>query len=257
MSTLTQDEIKVINEQYEELIRNCVRCNEENDRELIDKAFHLAFEAHKEMRRRSGEPYILHPLSVARIVTEEIGLGVKSIVSALLHDVVEDTDITLAEIEHIFGPKIASIIDGLTKTSELFDSNSSLQAENFRRMLLTLSDDVRVILIKLADRLHNMRTLGSMPRDKQIKIASETTYLYAPMAHRLGLYSIKTELEDLSLKYRHPEKYAELAQKNCRNNYRKASIYRTICRAYKKEARQTKVGLRNNGQAKIYIFHME
>lgn len=213
MSSLTQEEDREIHRLYDELITHCVRCEDPQDRQLIDKAFKIAYDAHKEMRRRSGEPYIMHPLSVARIVTEDIGLGVKSIVSALLHDVVEDTDITLDEIEHNFGPKIASIIDGLTKTGELFDSNSSLQAVNFRKMLLTLSDDVRVILIKLADRLHNMRTLGSMPRDKQIKISSETIYLYAPLAHRLGLYAIKTELEDLSLKYRYPEKYAELELK--------------------------------------------
>lgn len=213
MSALTQEEEKLILKEYNELINNCVRCYNPEDRQLLDKAFKIAFDAHHDMRRRSGEPYILHPLAVARIVTEDIGLGVKSIISALLHDVVEDSDFTLEEIERIFGSKIATIIDGLTKTGELFDSNSSLQAENFRKMLLTLSDDVRVILIKLADRLHNMRTLGSMPRDKQIKISSETIYLYAPLAHRLGLYAIKTELEDLSLKYRYPEKYVELARK--------------------------------------------
>jgi GTP pyrophosphokinase len=213
MSTLTQEEEIYIKKQFDELVKNCVRCDNPEDRTLIEKAFRIAYNAHKEMRRRSGEPYILHPLSVARIVTEEIGLGVKAIVSALLHDVVEDTDYTLEEIERNFGPKIAVIIDGLTKIGELYDSNSSLQAENFRKMLMTLSDDVRVILIKLADRLHNMRTLGSMPRDKQIKIASETIYLYAPLAHRLGLYTMKTELEDLSLRYRYPEKYFELEQK--------------------------------------------
>ena len=213
MSGLTQEEDREIFRLYNDLLEHCVRCDEPQDKLIIDKAFKIAYDAHKGMRRRSGEPYIMHPLSVARIVTEDIGLGVKSIVSALLHDVVEDTDITLEDIEHNFGPKITSLIDGLTKTGELFDSNSTLQAVNFRKMLLTLSDDVRVILIKLADRLHNMRTLGSMPRDKQIKISSETIYLYAPLAHRLGLYAIKTELEDLSLKYRYPEKYTELAQK--------------------------------------------
>jgi GTP diphosphokinase / guanosine-3',5'-bis(diphosphate) 3'-diphosphatase len=213
MSALSKEEDKEITLRFNELFENCVRCDNPKDRQIIEKAFKIAYDAHKEMRRRSGEPYILHPLSVALIVTKDIGLGVKSIVSALLHDVVEDTDISLEEIEHNFGPKISSIIDGLTKIGELYDSNSSLQAENFRKMLLTLSDDVRVILIKLADRLHNMRTLDSMPRDKQIKIASETIYLYAPLAHRLGLYGIKTELEDLSLKYRYPEKYFELERK--------------------------------------------
>ncbi len=210
---LTEDEEKLIFQQFNLLMQNCFRCQQPEDKALIEKAFKIAYDAHKNMRRRSGEPYILHPLAVARIVSEDIGLGVKAIVSALLHDVVEDTEISLEEIERNFGSKIASIIDGLTKIKELFDERSSLQAENFKKMLLTLSDDVRVILIKLADRLHNMRTLSSMPRDKQIKIASETIYLYAPLAHRLGLYSIKTELEDLSLKYRYPEKYEEIEQK--------------------------------------------
>jgi guanosine-3',5'-bis(diphosphate) 3'-pyrophosphohydrolase len=213
VNTLTPEENKFIYDQFNILLNNCVRCNTDEDKKLIEKAFKIAYEAHKNTRRRSGEPYIIHPLAVARIVTEDIGLGVKSIVAALLHDVVEDTEYTLEDIEHNFGSKIASIIDGLTKIGELYDSTSSLQAENFRKMLLTLSDDVRVILIKLADRLHNMRTLGSMPRDKQIKIASETIYLYAPLAHRMGLYSFKTQLEDLSLKYRYPEKYNELEQR--------------------------------------------
>lgn len=226
MSKLTDEEIKEINELYRLLITNSPRCKEDEEKALVDKAFRMAFDAHKDMRRRSGEPYILHPLSVARIVSEDIGLGVKSIISSLLHDVVEDTEITLEEIEHAFGPKIAYIIDGLTKTKEI-EKNSiipdligevsedvrSKQLDNFKKMLLTLSDDVRVIFIKLADRLHNMRTLSSMPRDKQLKIASETIYLYAPLAHRLGLYSIKTELEDLSLRYRNPEIYHDLQLK--------------------------------------------
>lgn len=202
-----------IQRQFDDLLNNCVLCQNDEDRDLIRKAFALAQEAHKGMRRKSGEPYILHPISVAKIVNQEIGLGVKSIISALLHDVVEDTDYTLEDIENLFGPKIASIIDGLTKISGVFDNKSSLQAENFRKMLLTLSDDVRVILIKLADRLHNMRTLDSLPRHKQIKIAGETIYLFAPLAHRLGLYAIKTEMEDLSLKYRYPRIYSEIAEK--------------------------------------------
>ncbi len=213
MTALKPEEDKEIQRRINELLTNCVHCDSPEDKRLIEKAFKVAYDAHKETRRRSGEPYIIHPLSVARIVNEEMGLGVKSIVSALLHDVVEDTDYTLEEIERNFGSKIASIIDGLTKIGELYDNNSSLQAENFRKMLLTLSDDVRVILIKLADRLHNMRTLDSLSREKQNKIASETIYIYAPLAHRLGLYSIKTELEDLSLKYRYPEKYIELETK--------------------------------------------
>ena len=164
------------------------------------------------MRRKSGEPYIYHPIAVARITAEEIGLGTTSIICALLHDTVEDTDITLEDIENMFGENARLIIDGLTKMS-VFDGASSMQAENFRKMLLTLSNDIRVILIKIADRLHNMRTLGSMKKEKQWKIASETSFLYAPLAHRLGLYSIKSELEDLSLKYIQPEVYHKISNK--------------------------------------------
>ncbi len=201
---------------FEEMLKSCARCNAEGEK-LIRKAFKVAIGAHRGMRRKSGEPYIIHPINVARIVSQEIGLGSKSISCALLHDVVEDTDYTLEDMERLFGPVIASIIDGLTKISGVFDNKSSLQAENFRKMLLTLSDDVRVILIKIADRLHNMRTLDSLPLAKQMKISSETIYLYAPLAHRLGLYAIKTELEDLSLKYRYPKIYQELAGKLRRN----------------------------------------
>lgn len=183
------------------------------DRELIRKAFDIALTAHKDMRRKSGEPYIYHPLAVARIVAEEIGLGTTSVIGAILHDTVEDTYITLEDIEHVFGEQVRKIIDGLTKIEGVFDHTTSIQAENFRKMLLTLSDDIRVILIKLADRLHNMRTLESMRRDKQLKIASETRFMYAPLAHRLGLYSIKSELEDLSLKYTEPEIYEEIRTK--------------------------------------------
>lgn len=179
----------------------------------IRKAFDIALEAHKDMRRKSGEPYIYHPIAVARICAEEIGLGATSIICALLHDTVEDTDITLEDINNMFGEKEAKIIDGLTKISGVVDNKQSIQAENFRKILLTLSEDVRVILIKLADRLHNMRTLGSMRRDKQLKIASETLFLYAPLAHRLGLHAIKSELEDLSLKYKEPEEYEEILHK--------------------------------------------
>ncbi|MDY6802066.1 MAG: RelA/SpoT family protein [Bacteroidota bacterium] len=198
---------------YNDLIASCSKHIKANDIELIRKAFDLAKESHKGVKRKSGEPYIVHPLAVAKIVASEIGLGAKSIACALLHDVVEDTDYTLEDIQHLFGNKIASIINGLTKIAGVFDNRSSLQAENFRKMLLTMSDDVRVILIKLADRLHNMRTLDSMPPNKQLKIAGETVYLYAPLAHRLGLYAIKTELEDLSLKYRHPKVFAEIVSK--------------------------------------------
>lgn len=196
---------------YRALLRACKSTLKKGDKKMIRMAFEMAVESHKDMRRKSGEPYIYHPIAVAQIAVEEIGLGTTSIVCALLHDVVEDTDITLEEIERDFGKKVAKIIDGLTKISGVFDANSSMQAENFRKMLLTLADDVRVILIKLADRLHNMRTMNFMPHDKQLKICSETVYLYAPLAHRLGLYSIKSELEDLSMKYMEPETYKFIA----------------------------------------------
>ncbi|WP_448699817.1 RelA/SpoT family protein [Mucilaginibacter sp. AW1-3] len=198
---------------YRALLRACKPTMQKGDKRMIRKAFDMALESHKDMRRKSGEPYIYHPIAVAQIAAEEIGLGTTSIVCALLHDVVEDTDVTLDDIEREFGKKVARIIDGLTKISGVFDTNSSLQAENFRKMLLTLADDVRVILIKLADRLHNMRTMEFMPRDKQLKLSSETVYLYAPLAHRLGLYAIKSELEDLSMKYTERETYQFIKNK--------------------------------------------
>ncbi len=216
MVDIQEKEEKQIKNDFKRMLQDCTRCSPEG-KKLIEKAFKVAFEAHKGMRRKSGEPYIIHPLAVARIVNQEIGLGAKAVSCALLHDVVEDTHYSLDDIERMFGEKISSIIDGLTKISGVFDNESSLQAENFRKMLLTLSDDVRVILIKIADRLHNMRTLSSLPAHKQIKIASETIYLYAPLAHRLGLYSIKTELEDLSLKHRFPKIYDELFEKLQKN----------------------------------------
>ena len=186
----------------------------EADKQQVRKAFDLAVEAHKDMRRRSGEPYIYHPLDVARIAAEDIGLGTTSIVCALLHDVVEDTDYTLKDIEGLFGKKVAKIIDGLTKIEDIFDySSTSKQAENFKKMLFTLSEDVRVILIKLADRLHNMRTLDHMPHEKQMKICSETRIMYAPLAYRLGLFSIKSEFEDLILKYTEPDIYKTIYKK--------------------------------------------
>jgi GTP pyrophosphokinase len=208
-----QEEQDMVNERFEEMLSSCIRQIDENGVDMIRRAFQFANEAHMGVRRKSGEPYILHPISVARIVAHEIGLGSKSITSALLHDVVEDTEFTIEDIEHRFGPKIAYMVDGLTKMSGVFDQNASLQAENFRKMLLTITDDIRVIIIKLADRLHNMRTLDSMPPHKQMKIASETIYLFAPLAHRLGLYAIKSELEDLSLKYRFPEAYERILKK--------------------------------------------
>ena len=205
-----EDEI-VIDEAWQDLKHSLSKiCKGEDDWNLINRAFFLAKEAHQGVRRRSGEPYLVHPIAVAKIVVDEIGLGVKSVIAALLHDVVEDTDYTIEDIERIFGHKIASMIDGLTKMSGVFNADTSAQAEYFRKVLLTLSDDVRVILIKIADRLHNMRTLGSMLPNKQYKIAGETLYIYAPIANRLGLNKIKTELEDLSFKYEHPEEYTRI-----------------------------------------------
>lgn len=204
-------EKKEILKRYRALLRASKSTLQKGDKKEIRKAFEMALESHKDMRRKSGEPYIYHPIAVAQIAAEEIGLGTTSIVCSLLHDVVEDTEISLEDIEREFGKKAAKIIDGLTKISAVFDYNSSLQAENFRKMLLTLADDVRVILIKLADRLHNMRTMDFMPRQKQLKIASETIYLYAPLAHRLGLYAIKSELEDLAMKYLEPDTYKYIA----------------------------------------------
>jgi GTP pyrophosphokinase len=209
-----EEEKKLILREYRALLRALKLRIKKGDKRLIRRAFEISVDAHKDMRRKSGEPYILHPLAVARIVVEEIGLGVTSSICALLHDVVEDTEITLEDIEREFGEKFAKIIDGLTKISNVVDlkADTTVQAENFRKILLTLADDPRVILIKLADRLHNMRTLGSMNREKQLKISSETTYIYSPLAHRLGLYEIKSELEDLSLKYTQPEVYMEIAK---------------------------------------------
>ncbi|PWD99789.1 RelA/SpoT family protein [Marinilabilia rubra] len=202
-----------VNQSFKELLDLCPRCQTAEGKKLVHKAFDLAFEAHRDVRRKSGELYILHPLAVARIVADEIGLGSKGVAAALLHDVVEDTDYTLEDIEGIFGGKVADIVDGLTKLEGVFDQTKSKQAENFRKLLLTMVEDIRVILIKLADRLHNMRTLDSMPEHKRLKIAGETLYLYAPLAHRLGLYSIKSELEDLSLKYEHPKVFNEITSK--------------------------------------------
>ncbi len=210
-----EEERREILRRYRELLRVCHRSKAPSDRARIRKAFEVAVEAHKDMRRKSGEPYIYHPLAVAKIAAEEIGLDTTSIVCALLHDTVEDTYITLEDIQNLFGKKERVIIDGLTKISGVSDygNNTSDQAENFRKMLLTLSDDVRVILVKLADRLHNMRTLDHMKREKQLKIASETLFMYAPLAHRLGLYNMKTELEDLALKFKDPEVYEDIISK--------------------------------------------
>ncbi len=207
-----EKERKEILNAFRGLLRN-VKDRSREDTRMIRKAFDVAVDAHKEMRRKSGEPYIYHPIAVARICAEEMGLGPTAIVCALLHDTVEDTHITLEDIEDLFGLRVRAIIDGLTKIPEVFDENASVQAENFRKMVLTISDDIRVVIIKLADRLHNMRTLGSMRPDKQMKIASETKFLYAPLAHRLGLYSVKSELEDLALRYTEPSIYLDIERK--------------------------------------------
>ena len=204
----------MINQAFQQLLNDYLSTKHRKKVEIITKAFNFANQAHKGIKRRSGEPYIMHPIAVASIVCNEIGLGSTSICAALLHDVVEDTDYTVEDIENIFGPKIAQIVDGLTKISGgIFGDRASAQAENFKKLLLTMSNDIRVILIKIADRLHNMRTLGSMLPNKQYKIAGETLYIYAPLANRLGLYKIKTELENLSFKYEHPEEYAEIEEK--------------------------------------------
>jgi GTP pyrophosphokinase len=215
--SISQQEIQeeqMIKAAFQELLNDYLATKHRKRVEIITKAFNFANQAHKGIKRRSGEPYIMHPIAVAKIVCNEIGLGSTSICAALLHDVVEDTDYTVEDIENIFGHKIATIVDGLTKISGgIFGDRASAQAENFKKLLLTMSDDIRVILIKIADRLHNMRTLGSMLPNKQYKIAGETLYIYAPLANRLGLYRIKTELEDLSFKYEHPEEYAEITKK--------------------------------------------
>lgn len=208
-----EQEKKEILRRYRALLRALKPKLKPGDKEQVRTAFEMAVDAHRTMRRKSGEPYILHPIAVATICVEEIGLGVRSTICALLHDTVEDTDITLEAVQREFGAEIARIVDGLTKISNVIDNNISQQAENFKKILITLTDDPRVILIKLADRLHNMRTLESMKREKQLKIASETVYVYAPLAHRMGLYNIKTELEDLAMKYMEPDSYRYIAQK--------------------------------------------
>ena len=208
-----EEEKKEILRQYRGLLKVLKQKLKPGDKMLLRRAFEMSAEAHKTMRRKSGEPYILHPLAVAKICGEEIGLGIRSTICALLHDTVEDTDVTLQDIQREFGAEIARIVDGLTKISTVMDANTSQQAENFKKILLTLTDDPRVSLTKLADRLHNMRTMDSMKREKQLKISSETVYVYAPLAHRMGLYNIKTEMEDLSMKYMEPDTYRYIAQK--------------------------------------------
>ena len=235
---------------YRRLLRSARRVTDKKERKKIREAFVFAVEAHKNDRRKSGELYVFHPISVARIVAEEIGLGANSIICALLHDTVEDTPVTLDDIESRFGSTVRKIIDGLTKIDEISDVGTSKQAENFKKMLLTLSDDVRVILIKLADRLHNMRTLDSMRHDKQLKIASETLYLYAPLAHRLGLYLIKSELEDLSLKYKEPEIYKEITLKLAKSADIRSRFIRRFYAPIKKKLIEEKFSFEILGRTK-------
>lgn len=245
-----EEEKKEIVRRYRRLLRHAKPYLKGDDAKRIKKAFNMSVDAHKNMRRRSGEPYIFHPLAVAQICVSEIGLGTTSIISALLHDVVEDTELEIEDIERNFGTKVAKIIDGLTKISGVFDQGTSLQAENFRKMLLTLSEDVRVILVKLADRLHNMRTLDSMPRNKQIKIASETIYLYAPLAHRLGLYAIKSELEDLYLKYAEPDVFNMIVEKIRSTKAARGRFIRNFINPIQTEMRKRKFRFEVKGRPK-------
>jgi len=245
-----EEEKKEILRKYRALLRALKPKLKPGSKEQVRVAFEIAAEAHKTTRRKSGEPYILHPLAVAMICVEEIGLGVRSTICALLHDTVEDTDITLEMVEREFGAEIAKIVDGLTKISNVLDANSSQQAENFKKILLTLTDDPRVILIKLADRLHNMRTLDSMKREKQLKIASETVYVYAPLAHRMGLYNIKTELEDLSMKYMEPDSYRYIADKLADTKRERTRYINDFIRPVKEKLTQGKFDFEIYGRPK-------
>lgn len=249
---ITQEEkdTKEVLREYKSLLRAAKPVMKDGDIKVIRKAFETAADAHKDMRRKSGEPYILHPIAVARICVDEIGLGTTSIVAALLHDVVEDTDITLAEIEKAFGRKVARIIDGLTKISGAFEDNEAKVAANLRKIVLTLSDDVRVIFIKIADRLHNMRTMGSMPKHKQLHKSSETLYMYAPLAHRLGLYNIKSELEELYLKYTEPEAWEEIREKIESTADQRLEFIRDFIAPFQKELRKNMYEFSIKGRTK-------
>lgn len=251
MKDYSESDKKLILREYRGLLRASKKFRTTpEDTSLIRKAFNFSADAHRSMKRKSGEPYITHPIAVARICTEEIGLGATSIVCALLHDTVEDTDVSLDDIENIFGRRVKRIIDGLTKISGAFDFSTSDQAENFRKMILTLPDDVRVIFIKLADRLHNMRTLDSMRKDKQLKIASETLFLYAPLAHRLGLNAVKTELEDLALKYKEPKDYEDISIKLRKSKEIRARFINQFVSPLKKELNDTGLEYEIKGRPK-------
>lgn len=246
----TEEEETRIDKAFKELLEGYLGSKHRKKAELIEKAFRFAKHAHHGIRRRSGEPYILHPIEVARIVSQEIGLGSTSICAALLHDVVEDTEYTVEDIEQHFGKKIAQLVDGLTKISGgIFGDKASEQAENFRKLLLTMSEDIRVIIIKMADRLHNMRTLGSMAPNKQFKIAGETLYIYAPLAHRLGLFAIKTELEDLSFKYEHPVTYEEIERKIAQTAQKRNDVYTNFAEPIAKKLEEA--GIKFDAKARL------
>ena len=243
-------EDEMIETAFQEVLDGYLASNHRKKVEIITRAYKFAKEAHKGVRRRSGEPYILHPIAVAKIVSQEIGLGSTSICAALLHDVVEDTDYTVDDLEQQFGKKIAQIVEGLTKISGgIFGDKASVQAENFRKLLLTMSEDIRVVLIKMADRLHNMRTLGSMAPNKQYKIAGETLYIYAPLAHRLGLFAIKTELEDLSFKYEHPAAYNRIKEQIKESEAHRTEIYRKFSAPIKQKLKE--LGLKYEAKARM------
>lgn len=245
-----EEEERIIEEAFQDVLDGYLRSNHRKKVEIIERAYRFAKEAHRGIRRRSGEPYILHPIAVAKIASQEIGLGSTSICAALLHDVVEDTDYTVEDIELHFGKKIAQLVAGLTKISGgIFGAKASAQAENFRKLLLTMSEDIRVVLLKMADRLHNMRTLGSMAPNKQYKIAGETLYIYAPLAHRLGLFAIKTELEDLSFKYEHPAAYQRINEQIKASEERRSSVYNDFSIPIKEKL--TEIGLKFEAKARL------
>jgi guanosine-3',5'-bis(diphosphate) 3'-pyrophosphohydrolase len=251
-----EKENQEISRRYKDMLQHTYQTLTKDDKKLIRKAFDLAVDAHKDQRRKTGEPYIFHPIEVAKIVADEIGLGATSIAAALMHDVVEDTDYTLEDIQEIFGEKIARIIDGLTKISVLNKQDVSIQSENYKKLLLTLSEDVRVILIKIADRLHNMRTLESMNEDKQLKIASETIFIYAPLAHRMGLYNIKSELEDLSLKYTKPEEYYSIERKLQESNKEREQYIADFTKIIKEKLQEEGLEFEIKGRSKsVFSIH--
>ncbi|MDE5688932.1 MAG: RelA/SpoT family protein [Paramuribaculum sp.] len=245
-----EEEERLIESEFQDVLNGYLKSNHRKKVEIIERAFRFAKKAHSGIRRRSGEPYILHPIAVAKIASQEIGLGSTSICAALLHDVVEDTEYTVEDIESQFGKKIAQLVAGLTKISGgIFGDQASAQAENFRKLLLTMSEDIRVVLIKMADRLHNMRTLGSMAPNKQYKIAGETLYIYAPLAHRLGLFEIKTELEDLSFKYEHPQSYERIAALIKASEAKRSAVYNDFSAPIKE--RLDTMGLKYEAQSRL------